>query len=125
MDLASLKPVERFVEIVLPTTGENAGVRVNLLPMTDSKIEKVKRQIQNKSLMLHSRGKSFTADDIAENEKELLLAAIVGWDWYNAEFHNEVPAFTPQKIAEVFQELPWFKAQIIEALDDEKAFFSV
>lgn len=125
MDLATLKPVERIVEIVLPTTGENAGVRVNLLPMTDPKIEKVKRQIQNKSLALHSRGKSFNADDVAENEKDLLLAAVVGWEWYGADFHNEVPAFTPQKVAEVFQELPWFKAQIIEALDDEKAFFSV
>lgn len=125
MDLATLKPVERVVEIVLPTTGENAGVRVNLLPMTDPKIEKIKRHIQNKSLALHSRGKTFTADDVADNEKELLLAAVIGWEWYGAEFHNEIPVFSSQKVAEVFQELPWFKAQIIEALDDEKAFFSV
>lgn len=125
MDLANLKPVERFIEIVLPTNGEKAGVRVTLLPMTDRKLEKVKRQIQNKSLVLHSRGKNFSADEVAENEKELLLAAVVGWEWYAAKFHNEVPAFTAQKVAEVFDELPWFKAQIIEALEDEKAFFSV
>ena len=125
MDIASLKPSERIIEIKHPTTGDNVGIRVTLISLADEKAAKIKRQIQNKSLALASRNKRFTAEDIEENEKDLLLACVVGWDWYGADVHGKIPEFTPSNIVNIFKEFPWIKSQIAEALDDEKGFFPV
>ena len=124
MDLANIKPVERIIDIVHPSTGEKIGVSVSVLSINDEKMASIKRRIQNKRLELERRGKSFKADDLEENEMELLVTAVTGWNWEgDVDFHGEKPAFNEKNIKAVFTELTWFKQQIMEAIGDEKAFF--
>lgn len=124
MDLANLKPVERMIDILHPSTGEKIGVSVTVLSINDEKMAAAKRRIQNKKLELDRRGKTFKVDDLEENEMELLTTAITGWNWEgDVDFHGEKPTFNEKNVKAVLKELTWFKQQIMEAVGDEKAFF--
>lgn len=124
MDLNSIKPAERIIEILHPATEEELGVSVSVISVLDNKTAALRRKIQNKRIELERRGKSFTASDIEENEMDLLLNCITGWEWKgNATFNNEKPEFNEKNVKSVLKELPWFKQQIMEAIGDEKSFF--
>ena len=123
MDISTLTPNERIIEIKHPANDENLGIRVTIVSLNDNKTKQIRRQFINKRLELEKKGKSFRADDIEENEIDLLIASMTGWDWYDAEFHGEKPEFNENSIKKVFHELPWFKDQVSEAVSDEKAFF--
>lgn len=123
MDISTLTPNERIIEIKHPATDENLGIRVTIVSLDDDKTKQIRRQFINKRLELEKKGKSFRADDIEENELDLLIASMTGWDWYDAEFHGEKLEFNANNVKKVFKELPWFKKQVSEAVSDEKAFF--
>lgn len=124
MDLDTLKPAERIVEILHPGTGEKIGVKVTVISISDDKMTAIRRKIQNKRIELDRRGKAFKADDLEENELELLLAGVIGWCWEGeTTFKGEKPEFNERNLKLVLKELPWFKQQLQEAIGDEKAFF--
>ena len=123
MDISTLVPNERIIEIKHPANDEKLCIRVTIVSLNDNKTKQIRRQFINKRLELEKKGKSFKADDIEENETDLLIASMTGWDWYDAEFHVEKLDFNESNIKKVFRELPWFKDQISEAVSDEKAFF--
>ena len=123
MDISTLTPNERIIEIKHPANDENLGIRVTIVSLNDNKTKQIRRQFINKRLELEKKGKSFKADDIEENETDLLIASMTGWDWYDAEFHGEKLEFNENNVKKVFHELPWFKDQVSEAVSDEKAFF--
>lgn len=124
MDLAEIKPVERVIDLYHPSTGEPIGIKLTLVSLYDPKFEKIQRSILNKRLALEVRGKTFKAEDLKENENELLVALVDGWDWQEGVvFHGEQPAFTPANVKKFFAENPWFKEQLMEAVNDQKDFF--
>lgn len=124
MDISNLKPVERIIEIVHPATGEKLGITVSVLSLNDERMAQIRRKIQNKRIELEKRNKTFKADDLEENELELLVAGITGWSWDGEiTYHDEKPVFNEKNVKSVLKELPWFKDQIMEAIGDEKAFF--
>lgn len=124
MDLSTLKPSNRTIQIVHPATGEPIGLSVTLVALSDERLKKVKRRIQDDRLRLDARGKHFKSDDVEENTYELLYNAMTGWEWHNdCNFKNEQPVFNKVNVEAVLKELPWVRDQIDEALGDEKAFF--
>lgn len=125
MDLSQLKPSERMIDILHPSTGEPLGVKVSLVSLLDDKMKKIKRQLTNNRLQLESKGKKFKATDLEDNETTLLFEAMTGWQWDDGiNFHGEKPAFNLKSVKEVFAELEWFKNQVAEAVSDEEAFFT-
>ena len=123
MDISTLVPTDRVIEIKHPQTEQLLGIRVTIVSLNDSKLKAIRKRIVNKRLELEKRGKSFKADDIEENELDILVASVTSWEWYDAEFHGEKPVFNENNVRKVFGELPWFKDQVAEAVGDEKAFF--
>lgn len=123
MDLAKIKPSERIVDILHPESGEKIGVSVQLISLRDEKLAAVRRRIQNKNIEFQKRGKTMKAADIEENEMDLLVACITGWNWGDNLYNGETPQFCEKNVRDVLNELSWFKQQIVEAIDDEKAFF--
>ena len=105
MDIAKLKPAERVIEIIHPVTGENVGIRVTLVSLVDERLKAVRRRFQNKKIELEKRGKTFKADDLEENAVELLLNAITGLDWYDADFNGEKSIFNEKNVKMVLEEL--------------------
>lgn len=123
MDISTLTPNERVIEIKHPATDADIGIKVTLVSLDDEKTKQTRRRVINKRIELEKKGKNFRADDIEENEFDLIFASMTGWEWYDAEFHGEKPAFNEANVKKVLTELPWFKRQIAEAIGDEKAFF--
>lgn len=123
MDISTLVPNERVIEIKHPATDADIGIKVTLVSLDDEKTKQTRRRVINKRIELEKKGKNFRADDIEENEFDLIFASMTAWEWYDAEFHGEKPAFNEANVKKVLAELPWFKRQISEAIGDEKAFF--
>ena len=130
MDLSSIKPTERTVEINHPGTGHPLGVRVRIMSIEDDRLKRLKREITDERLKLEQRNKSLKTVDIEANANRLLFAASLGWEWYAPEggeqptFHDEVPEYNQKNFMAVIRELPWFASQLRDEIDEEKAFFS-
>ena len=140
-DISNIKMTDRMVEIVHPGTGEKLGIRVNIISIDDERMMKVKRGITDRRLYLEARGKTFKADEIEENKNNLLLAAIIGWEWYAQEavkddngkviiearecpqFNGEIPEFNRRNVTAVITDLPWFANQINDAIGETDSFF--
>lgn len=139
-DLATIKPSEITLDIVHPANDElKVGLRIGLLSMTDPRMKKVRRKILDEKLRRESKGKNFKAEEIEENQNELILNAMTSWEWYNPTgkigdkgfdadadltFHGQKPEFTRKNVFDVLNELEWVAEQISEAISDEKRFFS-
>lgn len=126
MELTALKPVERIIEILHPQTEEPVGVRATVMSINDERLKKVKRKFLDSKLQLEARGKHFKAEEVEENRDTLAFNAIIDWDWYgqDVKFEGSKPSFNKANVLKVFEQLPWFRTQIEEAIGDEKAFFS-
>lgn len=124
MDISSLKPSERIIDILHPVTREPLGITVSVLSLNDERVSKVRKKILTESQRLRERGKSLDADDIERNKDALMFATVTGWEWKDdAKFKGEKPVFNPKNLLAVMAELPWFRKQLEEAIEDEEAFF--
>lgn len=124
MDISTLIPSERIIEIKHPVTEQPLGIRVNIISLNDDRMKQIRRRFINKRIELEKRGKSFKADDIEANEYDLLVACITGWDWYGeTTFNGSKPDFNELNVRNVLNSLSWFKDQVSEAIGDDKAFF--
>lgn len=124
MDIANLKPSERTIEITDPTTGENLGIRINMVSIDDDRLKAIKRKITDERLRLSQRNKSFSAEQIESNANKILWAAVTGWEWYGKDvtFLGEVPEFSQRNFIAVVEALPWFRDQLNEEIEDRAAF---
>lgn len=139
MDISTLTPKERIVEILNPATDAPIGIRVSLISISDPRMKKIKRKIQDAKLRLDARGKSFKAEDIEDNTNETIFSALTSWEFYNptgktgdkgydADAHasyrgDKSPAFNQKNVYAILNELEWFADQLAEAIGDQKAFF--
>lgn len=138
-DLATLKPTERTIEILHPSTGAPLGIRLTVMSIDDDRLKRVKRNITDEQLKLQARGKSFKADELERNAHQILFAASTGWTAYNPTgtdkdggydadatptFNGKPwPDYNQRNFMEVIETLPWFADQVREAIDETKAFF--
>ncbi len=125
MDIASLKPSERKHEMLHPGTNELLEISVSLMSLNDDRMKPLRRRIQDRRLNLERRGKTFSAEEIEENKKEVCFGAMTGWDFYGKEasFNGAKPEFNRANVFNIFNSLPWFQDQINDALGEDKDFF--
>lgn len=140
-DLLSIKMTDRTIEITHPGTGENIGLRCTLCSINDDRMTKIKRRITDRRLHLESRGGRFKADEIEENKNDLLVNALISWEWYEQEevkdekgiviteyrerptFDGEVPSLNPRNVLAVITALPWIGSQLNDTLGETESFF--
>jgi len=138
MDLSTLKPSERTIEILHPATDLPIGIRVTLLSLEDDRMKSIRRQITDNSLKAQAKGKSFKSDELERNQHMLMFTGTTGWEWYNPtgeegddgydpdqmpSFQGEKPAYNQKNFLAIAKELYWFADQVQEAIGDTKAFF--
>lgn len=123
-DIASIKYVEKKVEIVHPATKEPLGVSVTLMSPDDARLEAVRTKLLDKRLALEAKGKNFKADEVNHNRDMVLFRAMTEWKWDgDATFEGEKPELTQANVLKVFNELPWFRKQVDEAFSEAEGFF--
>ena len=126
MDIAGIQPQERTIEIHHPADEtQMLGIRVSLMAISDPRMKKIKRKIQDEKLRLEARGKNFKSEDLEDNQNSLIFSAMTGWDWYgeDVKFEGQKPEFNRVNVGKVLSSLEWFADQLTDAIDDEKAFF--
>lgn len=133
MDIAKRKPIEREVDIIDPAdeTGVfKTGIRVTLMSISDERMKKIKRSIQDTRINLEKRGKTFKTDDIEENRSEICFKGMTGWSWgkddngEQATFKGEIPEFNRKNVIAIFNECEWFRNQVEVAISEEQSFFA-
>lgn len=140
MDISTLVPSERMIEILSPATKTPLGIRVNIMHIDDPRLKILKLKLQNQRQQREARGKVMTAEAQDENLSELTFATMTGWEWYNPtgqkgdkgynpekepKFDGKVPEFTKANVFAMFEKLPWFRDQIGEAVSETESFFPV
>ena len=124
VDLSTIKPNDRTIEITNPGTGENLGVRVTVMSYDDDRLKRIRRQLTDKRFADDQKRKPLKSEQVEENGNMLLFSAMTGWEWYDdATFSGDVPDFNRKNVFAVFDALPWFRAQVDTAVADEEAFF--
>lgn len=138
VDLSTIKPSERQLEIINPETKAPIGLRIGILSIEDDRLKSVKRQILNARLDNEKRNKTFKAEDLEVNHRELMFTATTGWEWYNptgsqgdsgydseemASFEGEQPEYNKRNFNRVFN-VAWIADQINEAVNDTDDFFT-
>lgn len=140
MDIAKVKPQEAIHEILHPGNDQKLGIIVGILSLDDEAMKKIKRQINNERINLEKRGKAFDSDKIDANVSLLIFKAMTGWTWQAPliseatettpavygeapTFHGEIPTFNQSNVFRVFDELPWFRDQLLERVGETKSFF--
>ena len=140
MDLTSLKPSSRSIEIKHPVTEEPVGIRIDIVSIDDDRLKKLKRQIIDASQKLQVKGKFFSAVELEQNANLIMFTASEGWKWYNPtgkesdegydadampSFHDEVPAYNQKNFVALITELPWVRKQLNDEMEETKAFFEM
>lgn len=126
MDLSDIVPNEIVKEITHPGTGENIGLRMTLMSSEDKRLKRVIRRITDQNMIKNKRGKGLKAEDIEENQIELLAHGVTGWEWYgDLTFHGEKPEFTIANVKKVLSEKGFILSQIDEEMGDTARFFEI
>lgn len=139
VDLSSIKPQERMIDIHHPGNDTiKIGLRITLMALSDPRMKRIKRKIQDERNRLDAKGKFFKAEEVEENQHALLFSAMTEWYWYNPTgnkgdegfdenadltFHGKKPEFNKANVSAVLNELEWVGDQISTAISDEQSFF--
>jgi hypothetical protein len=121
MDISTLTPSERTVEIKHPVNGEPIGLTITLRPSSDPHVRAAARKFANERLQ---RGSKITAEKLEQQQLAVIAAAVSGWAWAEgATFKGQQPDFSEANLLQVIKALPWVKTQLDEELGDDAAFF--
>lgn len=121
MDLSSVKPVDRRVDIKHPVTREDTGLVFVLKPYSDPSVKAVQRRLANTRLR---NGRKITAEQLEDAKLEVLCAAVSGWEWNGeATFGGEKLEFNAANVRKVLKSVDWIREQVDEELGDDAAFF--
>ena len=115
MDIGSLIPIERVVDVLDPRNGEPTGLKLTIAHDSDPRVVDAMRKLydeaREKDDVDHSRGLRAT------------MAHIVGWEWTGeANFKGSKPKFTAEKLAEVCA-VPAVGSAVYRAVTDEAGFY--
>ena len=115
MDLSTLVPVERTVDVLHPKTGQPTGLKLTLAHESDPRVMEAARKVYDEARtnggMDPDRGRKLT------------MAHVVDWQWTGeATFNGERPHFSPEKLAEVCK-VPPVATAIFRAVSDDAGFY--
>lgn len=115
MDIGSLIPVERVVDVLDPRNGKPTGLRLTVAHDSDERVVAAMRK-------LYDEAREKGGDD-SNRGLRATMAHIVGWEWTgDANFKGEKPKFTPEKLAEVCA-IPAVGSAVYRAVADEAGFY--
>ena len=124
IDISTITPKEREIEIMHPATGEPLGITVTVMSADDSRLKRHQRQLIDRRQERQRRNKFLSAQEMEFEMVKLIANAIVGWD-FKVKYQGEIPAFSTRKAIEMLSDpnIPWFFEQINAEMGDTKAFF--
>ncbi|HEV7417680.1 MAG TPA: hypothetical protein VGN98_16100 [Tianweitania sediminis] len=122
MDLSTIKPSSLKVDLLHPATGEEIGLTLDVISRDDPTVKRVQRRLTDKRI---KRGfKKVSAEQIDEENIEVLSAAVTGWTWgKDASWGGKKLDCNPENVKIILAQ-PWFRKQVEEAIGEDADFFS-
>lgn len=115
MDLSTLVPVERTVDVLHPKTRKPTGLKLAVAHESDPRVVEATRKIFDEARASN--------EPDPDRGRRLTMAHVVGWEWTGeATFNGERPAFSPEALADVCK-VPPVAAAIFKAVGDEAGFY--
>src|SRR5690606_37323083 len=115
MDLSTLVPIERVVDVLHPKTVEPTGLKLTLAHDSDPRVIDATRKVFEEA---RTKG-----DVDPERGRRLTMAHVVGWEWTGeVNFRGEAPAFSTEALADVCK-VPPVAAAIFRAVNDDAGFY--
>lgn len=123
-DLASVQSHTKRLDILHPGTGEEIGLRVELLPPDDPKIKAAIRRLADMRRHKAQRNQIASAADDERASFEVCRVAVVGWEWTkeDASWNGDQPAFSATVLSEML-ERDWFRLQVDREMAVDQGFF--
>lgn len=115
MDLSTLVPVERTVDVLHPKTNQPTGLKLTLAHESDPRVMDATRKVFDEART--------TGGVDPERGRKLTTAHVVGWAWTgDANFNGQTPAFSAEALAEVCK-VPAVANAIFRAVNDDAGFY--
>ncbi|MCD9096198.1 hypothetical protein [Luteimonas fraxinea] len=115
MDLSTLVPVERTVDVLHPKTKQPTGLKLTLAHESDPRVIEATRKVFDEA---REKG-----DVDPDRGRKLTMAHVVGWEWTGeATFNGERPTFSPETLAAVCK-VPPVAVAIFKAIGDDAGFY--
>lgn len=124
LDIASLSPGTREIQLDRPGTHEKLPIWVTLMSADDARLKRFQRQLMDKQAERQRRGKILSTEEKEKAVVDLLARTITGWR-FEVHYKGEIPEFSHRKAVEILSDenIPWFFAQVNEAAGDSDSFF--
>jgi hypothetical protein len=122
MDLSTITTSAQTVDIIHPGTGEEIGLKLQVISRDDPAVKRVQRRITDKRL---KRGfRKVTAEQIDEENIEVLAAAVTNLIWgKDASWGGKKLECTPENVKLLLGQA-WLRKQVEEAIGEDAEFFS-
>lgn len=115
MDLSTLVPVERTVDVLHPVTKEPTGLKLTVAHDSDPRVIAEMRRVLDEPRN--------SDDNDQDRGRKLTMAHVVGWEWTgDATFNGERPAFSPEALAAVCK-VPVVGTAVLRAVSDDAGFY--
>ena len=123
MDLKSLKfETSTDIRIIHPTTGQDLDIVITVASADSDVFRNAElRRTQNR-LNKVQRGarRALTAEANEADSLDILISCTLGWK--GVELEGVPLPFTPDNVRSVYQEFPWLRQQVDEAIVDRSNF---
>jgi len=114
MDLSTLIPVERTVDVLHPKTGQPTGLKLTIAHESDPRVMEAARKIFDEA-------RAGVVDP--DRARRLTMTHVVGWEWTGeATFNGATPAFSATALDEVCK-VPPVATAILKAIGDDAGFY--
>ena len=131
-DLNNLKPKSDVIEVTLlhPSTleplptGQGDYMKVEVFASHSKEYKSVMHEQTNKRIQKAQKNKKavFTSEELEGSVLEILSKVTKSW---NIVLDGDVPKLTTNSAMEVYQNYPWIKEQVEEAINDNTSFLKV
>ena len=114
MDIGSLIPVERVVDVLDPRNSQPTGLKLTIAHDSDPRVMEIMRKIYDEALV---------GEQVQDRGLRVTMAHIVGWEWTGeANFKGKKPKFTQAALEEVCA-VPAVGNAVYKAVTDEAGFY--
>ena len=126
MDISTLKAQHAFVNLQHPATREDLGLVIEMRPRHSKEVQRVNEQFEAKHSKRTARGKEPSAAERRNHSKELISAAVVGWEWTDEEltFNGEQPDYSADTLKSWMKDYPWILEQLSAYFVEDENFFT-
>lgn len=125
MDISTLKPRNTFVNLEHPGTKEELPLLFEMRSRHSEEVQEVVEKNNARLTNRHGKRREPTPEEAKAHNRNLILAAIVGWEWQddNLSFNGEQPPYSRDTLKSWLKEYDWMTEFFAQEFIDDGNFY--